>query len=514
MLRSRNPSFFPRFPFLRTLVWTLALFSFSAHIRGVDSAAGAGSLEGFWRADMGTEEDPATVFFELKKNGEGALQSSFSAPMFGDRYLGTPLPPPKIEGESIKLGLFSGVWDSRSEGFRGRFSFFGPSVEVLLKRADRIDAPVLDETPSTAPKPAWRFDAGAPVWSSPLVHGERLYIGTDDGAFYALDAKTGAKRWCIRTGGLIRSRAVVAAGKIVFVSDDGILRAVAPADGTEAWRLDLKTGGNKRDLPRLDSESDWDYAQSSPLVVGDTLFIGDANGVIHALASEDGTERWAFPTGAPIRGGLAEKEGSLAAANWAGKVFLLETDKGRPLWVFDAKGSVISTPAFARENVVVGSRYSYLWSIDRKTGAVAWQRNYWWSWIESSASLDESGEALYIGSSDGRFVQALAPGDGRLLWRTRCAGYPWSTPLVTNRLVFQGTVSCELDADKNGYLYALARDTGRILAKVAIGPREGEAFHGVYGRPELRADLLFFGALDGCVYALPVENISPSDKAR
>ena len=59
----------------------------------------------------------------------------------------------------------------------------------------------------------WRFETGQSVISSPVVSGGMVFVGSKDGGVYALDARTGDKRWRVahRRGGLVvdrRSRAV------------------------------------------------------------------------------------------------------------------------------------------------------------------------------------------------------------------------------------------------------------------------------------------------------------------
>jgi len=59
----------------------------------------------------------------------------------------------------------------------------------------------------------WNYTTGGSVNSSPAVSGGVVYVGSDAGDLYALDAKTGAKVWSYSTGnmynGWISSPAVV-----------------------------------------------------------------------------------------------------------------------------------------------------------------------------------------------------------------------------------------------------------------------------------------------------------------
>jgi outer membrane protein assembly factor BamB len=59
-----------------------------------------------------------------------------------------------------------------------------------------------------------------------LVTESRVYIGTHDGRFFALDrVGDGAPIWSYRTGGWVRSTANWVDGLVIFGSDDGFLYA-------------------------------------------------------------------------------------------------------------------------------------------------------------------------------------------------------------------------------------------------------------------------------------------------
>jgi outer membrane protein assembly factor BamB len=66
------------------------------------------------------------------------------------------------------------------------------------------------------------------VTSSPAVANGVVYVGSDDGDFYAFDAKTGAALWSAATGGAVESSPAVANGVVYVGSDDASLYAFAP----------------------------------------------------------------------------------------------------------------------------------------------------------------------------------------------------------------------------------------------------------------------------------------------
>ena len=60
----------------------------------------------------------------------------------------------------------------------------------------------------------WTATTGDKVYSSPLVDGGVVYIGSNDGNLYAFDAATGAQRWRYPTQGSVTSSPRIAEGTL------------------------------------------------------------------------------------------------------------------------------------------------------------------------------------------------------------------------------------------------------------------------------------------------------------
>lgn len=71
----------------------------------------------------------------------------------------------------------------------------------------------------------WQAPTGRKVDSTPLVIGNTVYVGSDDRTFYAFDAATGKRDWSYLTGGRVSSSPTYGEGLILIGSDDGALYA-------------------------------------------------------------------------------------------------------------------------------------------------------------------------------------------------------------------------------------------------------------------------------------------------
>lgn len=76
---------------------------------------------------------------------------------------------------------------------------------------------------NTAGKAVWTFTTGARVESSPAIAGGRVFVGSNDGRFYALDLSSGAKVWEFNAGAAFSASPAIANGRIVIGSQDGRL---------------------------------------------------------------------------------------------------------------------------------------------------------------------------------------------------------------------------------------------------------------------------------------------------
>lgn len=151
----------------------------------------------------------------------------------------------------------------------------------------------------------------------PIVADGRVFIGTLDGTFVALDARNGAGLWRSRVGDAILGTAAVAGNRVYVGSQDGLVHAYDAATGAEQWS-------------RATGAGVW----AAPLVIGGIVAIGSRDGVFYALDAASGAIRWSYSTGAPITMSAAYSERQhliyLGAEN--SRVFALDSISGSLRW--------------------------------------------------------------------------------------------------------------------------------------------------------------------------------------
>ena len=112
----------------------------------------------------------------------------------------------------------------------------------------------------------WRFEAGREIFSSPSVADGTVFVGAHTGFVYTLDADTGALTWQTQIGGPVFSSPALLTDQLLIGSGDEHLYALAREDGAVQWRAQV-------------GERVW----TSPAVVGSRVYFGSHDGAIYAL---------------------------------------------------------------------------------------------------------------------------------------------------------------------------------------------------------------------------------------
>ncbi|MGI8964919.1 MAG: PQQ-binding-like beta-propeller repeat protein, partial [Limisphaerales bacterium] len=82
----------------------------------------------------------------------------------------------------------------------------------------------------------WTFKTAAPIKSSAVIAGGKVFIGSGDSNLYALNFKTGAKIWSYKTSGAVDAPPLFANETIFIGSTDGFLYSLKAADGKLNWK--------------------------------------------------------------------------------------------------------------------------------------------------------------------------------------------------------------------------------------------------------------------------------------
>jgi len=242
----------------------------------------------------------------------------------------------------------------------------------------------------------WGYESGDIYTSSPVVGGNVVVFGSQDGHVYALEAGTGRERWRFRTGGRVYATPAIAGDTVYAADQAGAVFALSLTNGRLAWRFD--TEGT-----RLNS-ADWGFdrttVQSSPAVTGGAVYVGARDGFLYAIDRATGKERWRHDHKVSwVNSSPAVSEGLVYAGSSDGHfIQAVDTASGQERWRAMAVGVVWASPAVDGALLYVGEGNGTMYALDKRTGTEAWR--YRVGHRLFSSPLVHDGR-LYFGSDDG-----------------------------------------------------------------------------------------------------------------
>jgi len=218
------------------------------------------------------------------------------------------------------------------------------------------------------------------IYTTPIVYGDLVYVGTYSGQMYALTADRGIERWVYpRTGtmGAVVGRPVVANETIYVCSSDGRVYALDTTYGDLRWK----------------SEPLADKLWTSPAVLGDTLYVSTFDGHIYSLSSETGQLlNWSFQSEAGFTSSPVMYEGTLFLGSFDRYLYAIEMGGNVLMWKFPEEkpaGNWFWTSPIASEGIVcAGCLDGKLYAIWAETGEEMWEFDAEGPIVSSSVLID------------------------------------------------------------------------------------------------------------------------------
>jgi outer membrane protein assembly factor BamB len=277
----------------------------------------------------------------------------------------------------------------------------------------------------------WEYETGTSVSAPPLAWSGKIFIGTDNGLFIALDKNNGKPAWSYKTDSQIAGSANYwVAGKqsgVIFGSYDYCLHCLEPSSGRLQWKLETQN-----------------YINGTPSLSDNKIVFGGCDGFLRVVDPVTGRERDTLDIGVYIAASPAVDSEKAYFGDYNGNFYCADLLKGKVIWKSspeDAGGSILSVPATNGNVVIVGREDKYLYCYN-SSGKMIWKFRTNGS-IKGSAVISAS--SVLFGSSDG-YIYMLQLTDGKKIWSFNAGSPVNSSPAVSD-----------------GSFYFLT-DDGRLLA--------------------------------------------------
>jgi len=257
---------------------------------------------------------------------------------------------------------------------------------------------------------------------------------------------------------------------------------------------------NAEDKENLDSEFlHWyfqteDKVSSSPVIAGDSLYIGSDDKHIYAININDGKEKWKFKTGSWVSTTPAFYNNKLYIGSRDGKIYCLNAFNGKKEWEYYREESIFFNPSIEKGNLLIGASLyktgnyeEILLNLDPETGEEKWN-------FRTDSSLYAApfifNNIVYLGSEGGN-IYALNMENGKEIWKFEIGGRVYSSPVIFEDILY---VTCE-GVFKNGIIHLLNADDGRHIWEIAF---EKPFRSSVY----VAEDMVYAASLDKKIYAI------------
>ncbi|HEX4732309.1 MAG TPA: PQQ-binding-like beta-propeller repeat protein [Solirubrobacterales bacterium] len=299
-------------------------------------------------------------------------------------------------------------------------------------------------------KKLWRYTEHPLLEFPPIYVGGTLYAVNNSGFAFALNAKTGEKLWERRIGRLNASSPTYYKHRLYIVNlVPGHIVKLNAANGKIIW---------KKLLPGR--------AESSPVVVGNSVYFGCENGDLYSVSTVNGDTRWTTGLGGPIKAAPAYYGGRLYVGDYGGDMNAVEAKTGKLIWQTGSLGTGVSggafysTPAVAFGRVYAGNNDDRVYSFDLSDGELAWTYStggYAYS-APAVASTKHSPPTVYIGSFDGN-IYALDAKDGTVRWSRPTGGQVVGSLSAIGEIVYvaeftnQTTIGYMMHSGKKVFTY-------------------------------------------------------------
>ena len=376
-------------------------------------------------AHTGYTQSPAPATFVLgwKYQTDGGVLSS-PAIVDGKVYIGSQ--DKYVYCLDANAGTL--VWKYATAGI---ISFSSPAVvgdEVYIGSED-YNIYCLNAKTGTL---VWKYATAGIISSSPTIVDGKVYVLSNDKYVYCINATSGSLIWKYGTEALYidtspptfpyaNSSPAVVDGKVYVGSDDGHIYCLDAASGSLIWKYG--TGS---------------FVSSSPTVVDGKVYVGSHNYIVYCLDAASGSLIWKYSgIGYVWNSSPAVAGGKLYVSIRTGFV-CLDAATGTEAWYFNTYGMTKSSPAVADGKVYIGSQDKYVYCLNATTGSFL-HRYLTNLNVDSSPAVADN--KIYIGGEDG-FVYCFV-GEGtvpKVSTTISCVVSPTSV-LTGNSLTVSGSIT-------------------------------------------------------------------------
>lgn len=213
----------------------------------------------------------------------------------------------------------------------------------------------------------WKTSVPGEVLAAPQGFQDTIYVNTLDGSLIALSLKEGRERWrySLDTPSIVlrRSSSPLVAGNYIVVGfANGRLVALHRMDGSVAWEKEISIPKGRSDIQRMGDVS------ADPVINNGMVYAVSYQGRLAALSLQTGNALWEKEMSS--YSGLTVSGSLLFVSDAKGHLFAVDRQSGRTVWEQAAlEGRRLTKPVILGNQLVVGDEDGYLHWFSQADGA-------------------------------------------------------------------------------------------------------------------------------------------------
>jgi outer membrane protein assembly factor BamB len=259
----------------------------------------------------------------------------------------------------------------------------------------------------------------------PAIAFHYLYYASLNGNLIAVSTRTGRRLWTVHVGRCeAASPAVDRLGRgSVF---EAFLNREPCGRGSAAQGDGLVLGVAAGRAPTLRWRKHLGATETSPVIVGNRIYVADYDGIVYCLRGGNGQTLWTFRAGGAVKGAIAYDRGRIFFGSYDGELYALRAGDGK----------LYSTPSVAYSRVYLGSTDGHVYSFGEQSGKLRWSYRTG-GFVYGSPAVWRG--RILVGSYDRTFY-ALDAATGALLWKFQANGPISGSATVVDGIVYFATL--------------------------------------------------------------------------
>lgn len=262
----------------------------------------------------------------------------------------------------------------------------------------------------------WRQRLDETITGGTGAGGGMVLIGTRDAQVIALDQQTGNRLWSADVSSEVLAAPQSDGRVVVAQTIDGRLFAFDPSTGDQRWVYE-------NTVPALSLRG-----TSTPLITGNTVLAGFANGMVAAVDATNGfllwEERVAIPQGRydieriiDVDGNLLLAGSAIYMSSYQGNLMALDVQSGRIVW--GMPGSSYNALALGLGNVYWVDSFGHVFAVQNNTERTVWENDQ--LRLRRLTSPVTINNYVAVADFEG-YLHLISQLDGRFVSRTRVDG--------------------------------------------------------------------------------------------